>query len=181
MTVINDHLAEQLFPGLDPIGKRIKIYGQPFDVVGIYVDAQSLFNSGKPRVLVLPHTTYTKVADYWKGWLMFLVDPSKALRSLKPRIRYRRDACGPGPQAGPGEQLRGGDPGQDAGHLNNITRGFFLVMLALSSVGLMVGGVGVVAIMMISVTERTREIAFARRSGPPGARSCSSSWSKRPR
>src|SRR3989454_859787 len=65
--------------------------------------------------------------------------------------------------------LRGLKPGQDNNFSivtqdklldswNQVTGMFFLVMLVLSSIGLMVGGVGVVAIMMISVTERTREI-----------------------
>ena len=44
MAVINDKLAESLFPGLDPIGKKIKIYGQPFEVVGLHAEAASLFS-----------------------------------------------------------------------------------------------------------------------------------------
>ena len=46
VVVINDKLAETLFPGLDPIGKTIKIFGQPFTVVGLHVEAASLFGGG---------------------------------------------------------------------------------------------------------------------------------------
>ena len=54
VTVINDKLAGMLFPNRDPIGRRIKIYGQPFTVVGVYVDAASLFNSNPSPTLTMP-------------------------------------------------------------------------------------------------------------------------------
>jgi putative ABC transport system permease protein len=166
VAVINDKLAETLFPRLDPIGKSIKIFGQPFDVIGLHAEAASLFsNADEPR-LAMPHTTFTKVADYEKGWLEIAVVPTEAATTLEAQdqvtaaLRTKRG-------------LRPAEPSNFAivtqdrvlEAFNKITAGFFVVMIALSSVGLMVGGVGVVAIMMISVTERTREIGVRKALG----------------
>ena len=166
VAVINDKLAEQLFPGLDPIGKRIKIFGEPFEVVGLHAEAASLFgNADEPR-LAMPHTTFTKVADYWPGWLEIAVVPTEsatiteAQDQVTAALRTRRGLR-------PGDESTFALVTQDRvlEAFNSITAGFFVAMIVLSSVGLMVGGVGVVAIMMISVTERTREIGVRKALG----------------
>jgi putative ABC transport system permease protein len=166
VVIINDKLAESLFPRRDAVGKRIKIFGQPFEVIGLHVEAASLFsNADEPR-LAIPHTTFTKVAEYWKGWLEIAVLPAEATTvqeaqdQVTTALRTKRG-------------LRPGQPDNFAivtqdrvlDTFNKITAAFFVVMIALSSVGLMVGGVGVVAIMMISVTERTREIGVRKALG----------------
>ena len=166
VAVINDKLAENLFPGLDPIGKRIKIFGEPFEVIGLHVEAASLFGGGGQPRLAIPHTTFTKVADYWKGWMSISVMPSENVTVAEAQDAVTASLRG----------SRGLKPSQENNFaivtqdkflesFNNVTKGFFLVMIALSSVGLMVGGVGVVAIMMISVTERTREIGVRKALG----------------
>jgi putative ABC transport system permease protein len=166
VAVINDKMAATLFPGLDPVGKRIKIYGLPFEVVGLHAEAASLFSdAGDPR-LAIPHTTFLKVADFGPGWMEIAVVPTEratiaeAQDQVTAALRSRRG-------------LRPGDDNNFAlltsdrvlEAFNKVTAGFFVVMIALSSVGLMVGGVGVVAIMMISVTERTREIGVRKALG----------------
>jgi putative ABC transport system permease protein len=166
VVVINDKLAESLFPGLDPVGKRIKIYGQPFEVVGMHAEAASLFgNADEPR-LAIPHTTFRKVAEYWPGRMEIAVVPTEsatiweAQDQVTAAMRIRR---GLRPGDDNNFSLVTSDRVLEA--FNNITAGFFVAMIALSSVGLMVGGVGVVAIMMISVTERTREIGVRKALG----------------
>src|SRR3954470_16667099 len=166
VAIINDKLAATLFPRRDAVGKRIKIFGQPFEVIGLHAEAASLFsNADEPR-LAIPHTTFTKVADYWKGWMEIAVLPTEAATVQEAQdqvvtaLRTKRG-------------LRPGQPDNFAivtqdrvlDTFNKITAAFFVVMIALSSVGLMVGGVGVVAIMMISVTERTREIGVRKALG----------------
>jgi putative ABC transport system permease protein len=166
VVIINDKLAQSLFPRRDAVGKRIKIFGQPFEVIGLHAEAASLFsNADEPR-LAIPHTTFTKVADYWKGWMEIAVLPTEAATVQEAQdqvvtaLRTKRG-------------LRPGQPDNFAivtqdrvlDTFNKITAAFFVVMIALSSVGLMVGGVGVVAIMMISVTERTREIGVRKALG----------------
>lgn len=166
VAVINDKLAETLFPGLDPIGKVIKIFGQPFEVIGLHVEAASLFGGGDDPRLAMPHTTFEKTADYWKGWMSISVMPDENVT-----VDDAQDQVVAALRAS-----RGLKPAQDNNFaivtqdrlletFDKVTGAFFLVMLALSSVGLMVGGVGVVAIMMISVTERTREIGVRKALG----------------
>ncbi|HET8634454.1 MAG TPA: ABC transporter permease [Gemmatimonadales bacterium] len=166
VVVINDKMADMLFGNRDPIGRQIKVYGIPFNVVGVYVDAAGLFSGTPSPTLSMPHSTFTKVADYWKGWMDIAVTPkeeftvAEAQDQVTAAMRVRRSLR-------PDQDNNFALVSQDRllQSFNSVTRGFFLVMLALSSVGLMVGGVGVVAIMMISVTERTREIGVRKALG----------------
>jgi putative ABC transport system permease protein len=166
VVVVNDKVAESLFPGRDPVGKRIKIFGQPFQVVGMHAEAASLFSNAEEPRLAIPHTAFTKAADYRKGWLEIAVLPTETAT-----VQEAQDQVTTGLRTS-----RGLRPGQADNFaivsqdrildtFNKITAAFFVVMIALSSVGLMVGGVGVIAIMMISVTERTREIGVRKALG----------------
>ncbi|MDX2193893.1 MAG: ABC transporter permease [Gemmatimonadales bacterium] len=166
VTVINDKLAERLFPGLDPIGKTIKMYGMPFTVIGLHVEASSLFGNADSPKAVMPHTVFTKVATLWRSWLDIHVLPKEGIRVVDAMDQVTAAL----------RASRGLRPAQDNNFsivtqdkllesFDQMTQGFFLVMLALSSVGLMVGGIGVIAIMMISVTERTREIGVRKALG----------------
>ena len=166
VVVINDKMADMLFGNRDPIGRQIKVYGIPFTVLGVYVDAAGLFSGEPSPTLAMPHSTFTKVADYWKGWMDIAVTPkdaytvAEAQDQVTAAMRVQRSLR---PDQDNNFALVSQDRLLDS--FNKVTRGFFLVMLALSSVGLMVGGVGVVAIMMISVTERTREIGVRKALG----------------
>jgi len=167
VAIINDRTAEQLFPQLDPLGRIVKIFGIPFTVVGLYSEPASMFSGAASNpIAVVPHSAFVKVAEYDRGWMMIMVKPddSVSVATAEDRViaalRVRRGLK-------PSQENNFGVVTQDKmlAIYNQVTSGFFLVMLALSSVGLLVGGVGVVAIMMISVTERTREIGVRKALG----------------
>ncbi len=166
VVVVNEKLAAELFGLLDPIGKQIKIAGTPYEVIGVYVPPPDIFGEGNRPEVVIPHRTFTKYVDYWRGWMNFLVSPSDEVT-----VQQAIDDV-----TGAMRSMRGLRPSEDNNFFlvtqdrlldswNQVTGMFFLVMIALSSVGLMVGGVGVIAIMMISVTERTREIGVRKAMG----------------
>jgi putative ABC transport system permease protein len=166
VVVLNQKLASELFGSLDPIGKTVRLGGVPFDVVGVYNPPPDIFGEGNDPRAIVPHTTFGKHLRVVTGGLTFLVIPAPevaVLDAIDEVIGAMRSIRG----------LRPGDPNnfdvitQDKflATWNQMTGLFFVVMLALSSVGLMVGGVGVVAVMMISVTERTREIGVRKALG----------------
>ncbi|HEX9580977.1 MAG TPA: ABC transporter permease [Gemmatimonadales bacterium] len=166
VAVPNAKLASELFGTLDPIGRRIKVGGMPYEVIGVYTPPPDLFGEGNRPRLAIPHSTFDKYVPHWRGWLQFFAVPTESATLDQAMDDVTATLRG----------IRGLRPGQDNTFAlvtqdkmletwDRITGVFFLVMIALSSVGLMVGGVGVVAIMMISVTERTREIGVRKALG----------------
>lgn len=166
VVVINHKLEAQLFRGRDPIGQMIKIAGVPFEVIGIYTPPPSLFGGASPPFAGIPHGAFEKHIPYFKGWMRLAVAPTEnvsqqqSIDEVSALLRSMRSLK-------PGAENTFSIVTQDKllDSWNKVTGVFFLVMIALSSIGLMVGGVGVVAIMMISVTERTREIGVRKALG----------------
>jgi len=166
VAVVNEKLANMLFPGRDPLGKKIKVFGQPFQVVGVHAEASSIFGDESNLRVVIPHTVFTKVADYERGWMNVAVLPTERATLLEAQDQVTaalRSKRGLKPAQANNFAIVTQDRVLEA--FNKITAAFFIAMITLSSVGLMVGGVGVIAIMMISVTERTREIGVRKALG----------------
>jgi putative ABC transport system permease protein len=166
VAVVTLQLAEKLFGHLDPIGRTIRINGQPFRVVGVFQPARNIFASVMKYFIVIPYTSALKYLEADEDMIGGLIvtashaTQQEAMDQVTASIRVRRGMH-------PSQENNFALIRQEemAKTFTKITNIFFLVMISLSSVALMVGGVGVIAIMMIAVTERTREIGIRKALG----------------
>ena len=168
VVVLESDVAGKLFGYEQPIGKRVRIGGRPMQVIGIYEAAANIFEPpGQEQFAIVPF----RLLDH-----QFTIDRTNALFiPVKPRPSVTvADAQGAVTVAM--RELRHLRPGDQSTFdmitqdqildlFNKISGAFFFVMMALSAVGLLVGGIGVMAVMMISVTERTREIGIRKAVG----------------
>ncbi len=167
VVVINLNMADRLFGDSDPIGKTITANGLPFQVIGVYRPPLAAAASGGDEAsATMPMETLRRVLG-------------ARIRGLELRVRPRPEASRDvvmDEVTATFRAMRGLKPGaannfvvigqdQLMEKFNSFTANFFLIMIGLASVALLVGGVGVVAIMMISVTERTREIGVRKALG----------------
>jgi putative ABC transport system permease protein len=171
VVLVNDSLKSQLFGDSDPIGKVVTLDNKPFTVIGVFHTKAGFLKSmdgrgpDKPRAIV-PMLTAWRHLDVWRRGFMAMVKPrqdvsqAEAMDAVTALLRGRR---GLRPQQPNNFYLVGQDRMMDV--FNQLFGAIFLVGITLSAVGLLVGGVGVVAIMMISVTERTREIGVRKALG----------------
>ena len=170
--VISRALGEELFGRLDPIGKRVRVTAgrrgasQLFTVVGLFDTGENVFSEAVEHFAVVPYTAALKRLKANDMFFQVLVVPREGWAQAEVQdqvISLMRTLRGLGPTEENNFAVLRSDQLVDL--FNQLTGVFFIVMLALSSVGLMVGGVGVIGIMLISVTERTREIGIRKAVG----------------
>jgi putative ABC transport system permease protein len=168
ITVLGHDIAEDLFGNQDPLGKDVIIAGRTFTVVGVYEKQKTAFGGGKnpdDSVAYFPLSTFHKlhpeILDYWIS-AKFDDQKNKDLVTdeIRELLRRRRKVRN---EAEDNFAIFSSDSITKL--WNQITGSLFLLMFGLSAVGLIVGGVGVMNIMLVSVTERTREIGIRKAIG----------------
>jgi putative ABC transport system permease protein len=166
VVIVNDEMATRLFGDSDPIDKLVSIGGVPFTVIGVYhYEASFLTGGNRPRAIIPFETAYRSLGAGIGGVGIAIVPRDNVTRDeaeddIIAALRARR---GLRPSAENNFAIITQDKLFET--YNKVFGMFFLVMIVLSAIGLLVGGVGVVAIMMISVTERTREIGVRKALG----------------
>ncbi|MFP5246615.1 MAG: ABC transporter permease, partial [Thermoanaerobaculia bacterium] len=171
VAVLGRTVADQLFPGSDPVGQEIQIRNVPFDVVGVLAPkGQTASGSDSDDVVLVPYTT---------------MQSALSGRQFIPQILASTDAAGDIPAAQEEirtllrESRRLGDGEPDDFTVRNqndlaeaaegSTKVMTLLLAAIASISLLVGGIGIMNIMLVSVTERTREIGIRLAIGARGS------------
>ncbi|MBN2170868.1 MAG: ABC transporter permease [Candidatus Krumholzibacteriota bacterium] len=159
--VIGRQPADNLFGGLDPIGRKIRVNEQQeLTVVGILQKRESIFGSLGTNYLVMPLTTYQKHFPWAMETAIIAVPEGNerlapAREEVEALLRIRH-------KLGPGDENDFHVSTQDmmVEFTRELTGPLTLIGVVLASIGLMVGGIGVITIMLVSVQERTREVGI---------------------
>ncbi len=166
--VLGKDPADALFAGVDPVGKSVRVAGQEYTVVGTFAPLGEVggMGMGQDNLCAIPHTAHRRDLSRQRESLTLAMVPREGVtldRMMEEvtavmRVRHRLR----------GNQDADFDLITQASVLKlwrDLSGAIFLGLIGISSIALLVGGIGVMAVMMVAVTERTREIGVRRAVG----------------
>jgi putative ABC transport system permease protein len=168
--VIGPDLVEALFPHEDPLEKEVHLQGRRFRVVGVLEPKGSRFFSSQDNFFFIPFSTFDRYFPWVKNghgdtihiatvprrpeWVPRAIEEGTAVLRQRRRLRFWEE-----------NDFAVLTPQRIIDQFQQVTAGVYLAMIFISAIGLLVGGVGVMNIMLVSVTERTREIGLRKAMG----------------
>jgi putative ABC transport system permease protein len=162
--VLGQTVANQLFPGADPVGQQVRVKNIPFTVIGVLTrKGGNLVGQDQDNILLMPYTTVRKRLQNSAFANVDVVFVSARTEALSPQAEREIKAL-----LKERHRLSPGDPPDfevrntaDVANVFAVIMGALTAMLsAIAAISLIVGGVGIMNIMLVSVTERTREIGI---------------------
>jgi putative ABC transport system permease protein len=166
VAILGAPMADTLFGPTDPLGKIIRLNGRPFEVIGVFEPHQGLFGGpGVDQFVVIPYRTFAKLYPEIEEVVIAatVTDPrwlEQAQDQVADLLRRRRGV----PAHKPNDfEIASADLLTDL--WQQLTGAIVILTLIVASIGLIVGGIGVMNIMLVSVTERTQEIGVRKAVG----------------
>jgi putative ABC transport system permease protein len=167
IAVIGNDIAENLMPGVDPLGKEIRVNGQIYTVIGVAEPKGKTLGQSQDNWVMLPLSSWFKQFGSQKVTLRIWgkaygvgAPLEKAIDEVRVVMRARRHDA-----AGKPDSFEAETNQSFLSIWANLSGAFFMVAVALASISLIVGGVVIMNIMLVSVTERTREIGIRKALG----------------
>jgi putative ABC transport system permease protein len=166
VAVIGTDVAENLFPGVDPLGKEIRVEGQIYTVIGVGAKQGKTLGQSRDDYAAIPITTYLKqfgthnsvrISGKANGVGSQL---DTAIDEVRVVLRARRHDLPGRPDSFAAETNQ-----SFLSIWSSLSGTFFIAMVAIAAISLVVGGVVIMNIMLVSVTERTREIGIRKALG----------------
>ncbi len=170
VAVIGKTVADNLFPGQDPVGRRIQLRNVPFTVIGLLSEkGHTADGNDQDDVILAPYTTVKNRLSGWSRIFMILgstSSPNDLVAAQEEMRLIMRESHGLAQWEEDDFTIRNQTDLADAAQ--GTTEVMTVLLLAIASISLLVGGIGIMNIMLVSVTERTREIGIRMAIGARG-------------